>query len=309
MRTILFGLVFLLSATSAMAKPNVSGNTITWPDDGWYQVQDADTYRSVCGGGSSCSVEPGNYIVINHTTGERFENIQVGQTQRPVTVSGNTISWPDDGWYQVQRADTYESICEGGTSCQVANGNYIVINHTSGKRYSGINVATVTKPKPAPKPEPKPNPVATGPLGCTAPESQIRQRALELINAARAESRMCGTVSYAAAPPVTWNSKLAQAARKHSNDMASNNFFSHTGSDGSSIGNRVTNTDYQWRTVGENIAAGQTSVAQSVEDWVGSPGHCRNLMNPGFTEVALMCVENRGSDYTRYWTNVLGTQR
>jgi len=230
-RTILFGLVFLLSATSAMAKPNVSGNTITWPDDGWYQVQDADTYRSVCGGGSSCSVEPGNYIVINHTTGERFENIQVGQTQRPVTVSGNTISWPDDGWYQVQRADTYESICEGGTSCQVANGNYIVINHTSGKRYSGINVATVTKPKPAPKPEPKPNPVATGPLGCTAPESQIRQRALELINAARAESRMCGTVSYAAAPPVTWNSKLAQAARKHSNDMASNNFFSHTGSD------------------------------------------------------------------------------
>jgi len=36
------------------------------------------------------------------------------------TVSGNTISWPaDSGWWQVQRADTYSEVCNGGSGCMV----------------------------------------------------------------------------------------------------------------------------------------------------------------------------------------------
>lgn len=49
-------------------------------------------------------------------------------------VQGNIISWPADGWYQVQRADNYSSVCEGGNSCTVDAGTYIVINHDSGVR-------------------------------------------------------------------------------------------------------------------------------------------------------------------------------
>lgn len=41
------------------AHPTVSGNVIVVPDDGWYQVQDASDYCSVCEGGNSCTVEPG----------------------------------------------------------------------------------------------------------------------------------------------------------------------------------------------------------------------------------------------------------
>ncbi len=68
--------LFLLSAGAA-ATPTVNGDTISWPDDGWYQVQDEQTYTEVCGGTRSCTVTPGSYVVINHSTGERFKDITV----------------------------------------------------------------------------------------------------------------------------------------------------------------------------------------------------------------------------------------
>ena len=45
--------------------------TIVWPDDDYYQVQDAETFAGICNGGAECPVVPGSYVVINQTTGER----------------------------------------------------------------------------------------------------------------------------------------------------------------------------------------------------------------------------------------------
>ncbi|MGQ7843916.1 family 16 glycosylhydrolase [Granulosicoccus sp. 3-233] len=134
-----------LGGASAMAAPTVNGGTISWPDDGWYQVQDAQTFTSLCQGGSSCDVAPGRYIVINHGTGQRFENVIVtaGNTEG-VTVDGLLIRWPDDGWYQVQDATTFESLCEGGRSCQVSAGKYLVVNHTTGERFENIVVESAS---------------------------------------------------------------------------------------------------------------------------------------------------------------------
>lgn len=123
----------------------VSGNTISWPDDGWYQVQNAQTYESICQGGLTCTVASGTYHVINLTTGQRFEHLTVPASEElvgDISVEGNTISWPDDGWYQVQTADTYQSICEGGSSCSVDDGEYNVINLTTGTRFEGIQVGS-----------------------------------------------------------------------------------------------------------------------------------------------------------------------
>ena len=127
------------------AKITVRGNTISWPNDGWYQVQTADGSESVCNGGSSCTVDPGVYLVINHETGQRFMNIEVGNSadSAEITVRGNTISWPDDGWYQVQTADGSESVCNGGRSCIVDPGVYLVINHDTGRRFTNIEIAAV----------------------------------------------------------------------------------------------------------------------------------------------------------------------
>ena len=133
----------------------VSGNRILWPDDGWYQVQNSRTFVSLCEGGRTCTVPDGDYLVINHSTGAR-SNVMVDGTggfppdsiplpgdESLVVVSGNTIEWPDDGWYQVQDATTYQSICEGGRSCTVANGRYNVINHSNGTRSENIQVSAI----------------------------------------------------------------------------------------------------------------------------------------------------------------------
>ncbi len=134
---------------------SVTGNTISWSDEGWYQVQDSTDYTTVCGGGTSCTVEPGVYHIINHTTGTRLEFVTVPTEstdpgQESVAVSGNTISWPDDGWYQVQDARSYESLCQGNRSCVVPPGEYIVINHTTGERHTGILVADSDNPQTEP---------------------------------------------------------------------------------------------------------------------------------------------------------------
>ncbi|MEE9321093.1 MAG: CAP domain-containing protein [Granulosicoccus sp.] len=144
------------------------------------------------------------------------------------------------------------------------------------------------------------------PVACTASDTVMQARMLSLINAARAQARNCGNEPFAATSPLTWNSTLLIAAKAHSIDMTSHNFFSHTGSDGSDISARVSATEYNWDRVGENIAAGQRSVAETVNGWLESEGHCSNLMNADFEEVAVACVEDRKADYGRYWTNVLG---
>lgn len=55
--------------SSVLASPAVNGNTISWPDDGWYQVQTADGAESICNGTRDCAVDDGLYLVIDHTRG------------------------------------------------------------------------------------------------------------------------------------------------------------------------------------------------------------------------------------------------
>lgn len=145
------------------------------------------------------------------------------------------------------------------------------------------------------------------PVLCNTDKQRLEDVMLAQINAARAEARMCGkTTSFPAAPSVKWNSKLHAAAEAHSADMSSHNFFSHTGSDGSSVSQRADSQAYEWRAIGENIAAGQETAQEVVEGWLESEGHCRNLMNSNYTEIAVACVSDTNADYQRYWTNVLG---
>jgi len=149
-------------------------------------------------------------------------------------------------------------------------------------------------PAPAPAPAPAPDSTLTS----------TQQLLLNAHNAARSQGRNCGSEFFPAAPPLTWNSQLTQAASVHSNDMANVNFFSHTGSDGSSAGQRVSNTGYAWSWWGENIAAGYQSVDAVMQGWLTSPGHCKGIMNPNFTEVGVAVVLGQGSQYSNYWTAV-----
>jgi uncharacterized protein YkwD len=135
---------------------------------------------------------------------------------------------------------------------------------------------------------------------------------LDTVNAVRAQARVCGSYgSQPAVAPLAWSCKLESAAFGHSRDMADNNFFSHTGTGGTSVGTRATNVGYTWSTVGENIAAGisYSSVGAVVQAWVNSPGHCANLMRSSFTELGAAKFSNSSSTYNVYWTQVFGRPR
>lgn len=132
--------------------------------------------------------------------------------------------------------------------------------------------------------------------------ASFRTELLQQINAARAQSRTCGTNTLPAATTLAWNDRLFSAAARHSRDMAVNNYFSHTSLDGRTFSRRMTDEGYAWSWSGENIAAGQASVSDVVSGWLASPGHCANIMRAEFRDVAVSCVSQAGSNYGRYWT-------
>lgn len=127
------------------------------------------------------------------------------------------------------------------------------------------------------------------------------------INAVRSQGRNCGTTAYAATTPLSWNSKLANAAGNHSTDMANNNYFDHTGLNGSTPATRANAAGYNYTYVGENIAAGYADFDSVINGWLGSSGHCANLMNPNYKEIGMACAKNTGSTYGLYWTQVFGS--
>lgn len=142
---------------------------------------------------------------------------------------------------------------------------------------------------------------------CGLPDFQ--QEVLKRVNQARANSRMCGSTFQAAAGPVIWNGRLFDAAAGHATDMANKNYFSHDSQDGRTFDQRITAAGYQWNAVGENIAAGQATIEQVMNDWLQSPGHCVNIMNSIYTEIGVSCVKNADSTYKRYWAMELGLPR
>ncbi|MGK7909965.1 MAG: CAP domain-containing protein [Synechococcus sp.] len=102
---------------------------------------------------------------------------------------------------------------------------------------------------------------------------------------------------------LTLSQKLDAAADLHSEDMATNGYFSHTGQDNSNVGTRIFRAGYtRYRTWGENIAVGYRSAASVVQGWMNSEGHRRNILNGSFTHMGLGTVAN---DFGRlYWTQV-----
>ena len=98
------------------------------------------------------------------------------------------------------------------------------------------------------------------------------------LNALRAENGLA---------PLAYSDALNEAAVAHAQDMAQSGLFSHTGSDGSDVGQRVTRVGYGWCVVAENIAKGQVDLAEVMQAWAGSPGHRANMLSPEVSEFAI----------------------
>jgi uncharacterized protein YkwD len=134
----------------------------------------------------------------------------------------------------------------------------------------------------------------------------VNARVLALVNEARSRPRRCGDREFQPAAPLQWNGVLAEVAAAHTDDMASHSFVEHRGSDGSTPAQRISRAGYDWLNVGENVAAGQPGPEEVVEDWLGSPGHCANIMEPAFTQIGVAFRVNMKAKTAVYWAQEFG---
>ncbi|AYN42808.1 CAP domain-containing protein [Streptomyces dangxiongensis] len=129
----------------------------------------------------------------------------------------------------------------------------------------------------------------------TATASGATAEIVRLVNAERGK---------AGCQALTLNSTLTKAAQAHSADMAAHQNMSHTGSDGTSPGDRITSAGYDWSSYGENVAYGYSTAEQVMAGWMASPGHRANILNCSFQEIGVGLAQP-GS----YWTQDFATAR
>ncbi|MFS4093020.1 CAP domain-containing protein [Streptomyces sp. AF1A] len=129
----------------------------------------------------------------------------------------------------------------------------------------------------------------------TATASGVTARIVQLVNSERAK---------AGCSALTLNSALTKAAQAHSADMAAHQNMSHTGSDGSSPGDRITAAGYAWSSYGENVAYGYATPEDVMAGWMASPGHRANILNCSFKEIGVGYAPQGN-----YWTQDFGTPR
>jgi len=135
---------------------------------------------------------------------------------------------------------------------------------------------------PAPPPVPPP-PTLSGPAGQVLALTNMQRRA-------------------AGCQPLTVDPRLTRAALRHSQDMASRGYFSHSTPDGATWQAREIAAGFpQDRTGGENIAYGQETAAVVMRVWMGSPPHRRNILSCEFKTIGIGYNPNGN-----YWTQDFG---
>ncbi|MEU8570502.1 CAP domain-containing protein [Streptomyces pathocidini] len=167
-------------------------------------------------------------------------------------------------------------------------------DHDSSGKPSAQPASDASK-APAASPTASPSSSKSATPSLSAPASGDTARVVELVNSER---------SKAGCSPVTVDEKLTKAAQDHSKDMAEHGNMSHTGSDGSDAGERITRAGYSWSTYGENVAYGYSTPEQVMEGWMSSPGHKRNILNCDYKEIGVGLAQP-----DHYWTQDFGTAR
>lgn len=140
-------------------------------------------------------------------------------------------------------------------------------------------------------------PLSPQPTTPPPPENPLIKQVLDLTNVQR---------QLAGLQPLQLNVQLNKSAQAHSEDMALRDFFSHTGSNGTAIGDRAKAAGYKYSYIGENIGAGQATAQDIVQRWMNSPSHKDQILNPNYREIGVgyfYHANDTGTvNYQHYWT-------
>jgi uncharacterized protein YkwD len=137
--------------------------------------------------------------------------------------------------------------------------------------------------------------------------SELEQRIHQLINEERKRAKLT---------PLKWSPKMLEIAQRHSRDMARKDFFAHVNPEGQTptqraaavgfrcekrSGNRIVygvgenifqNNLYSRITYRLNVATYEWNslekiAVSSVREWMNSPGHRKNILNPSADQTAV----------------------
>ncbi|TYZ60802.1 hypothetical protein PybrP1_004002 [[Pythium] brassicae (nom. inval.)] len=123
-------------------------------------------------------------------------------------------------------------------------------------------------------------------------DANFQAKMLAAVNAERAKNGLAAMCT---------NRKLQKAAQLHSEDMATKNFMSHMGSNGSNFADRIKAQGFNWNGAAENVAAGQADVATVMSSWMKSPGHKANILGKN-KFFGMGYAHSASSMYKHYWT-------
>jgi uncharacterized protein YkwD len=128
---------------------------------------------------------------------------------------------------------------------------------------------------------------------------RVRKEMLASVNAARKKAGLRS---------LRPDALLDKAAQRHAEDMLARGYFAHKSPSGTTVRERAIAAGYGWRSIGENIAFGQTSVDEVMETWLNSPGHRKNILTPDFAELGVGIAMGLGPDgrYQVYWVQNFG---
>jgi uncharacterized protein YkwD len=99
--------------------------------------------------------------------------------------------------------------------------------------------------------------------------------------------------------PLRRNQQLQASAQAYAEDMRNRNFFSHESPEGETPQNRIQRGGYGniteqhcdcrsfTATFGENLARGQQTVDDAMQDWMASPKHKTNILSERFHELGI----------------------
>lgn len=108
---------------------------------------------------------------------------------------------------------------------------------------------------------------------------ELREQICELSNIERAKVGVA---------PLRLDDPRSAVAQAHAEDMATNNFFSHTSPTTGSMGNRLSAAGISFSSAGENIASNSYIDAQLVmNQWMASAGHRANILNGSFRRLGV----------------------
>ncbi|OUQ85703.1 hypothetical protein B5G50_25695 [Brevibacillus brevis] len=111
-----------------------------------------------------------------------------------------------------------------------------------------------------------------------AKTGDFAKQVADLVNQERAKAGL---------KPVQMDATLSKVALAKAQDMSANNYFDHNSPTYGSPFDMMKQYGIQYSTAGENIAMGQQSPQEVMQQWMNSEGHRQNIMNPDFTKIGV----------------------